>query len=136
MNRHLLRVVALSLLSAAIAVAPVRSFAQDNKPATGSKETSKPEKKKRSILPFHGKVSALDNDAKTVTVGKTTYQITSETMLTKGGKPAILEDGKVGDEAGGSYKMEDGKKVALKLRFGPKPETEGKSKKAGMKKAQ
>ena len=39
MNRHLLRVVALSLLSAAIAVAPVRSFAQDNKPATGSKET-------------------------------------------------------------------------------------------------
>ena len=75
-------------------------------------------------LPFRGKLKALDNTAKTITVGTLNIQITSETKISKMGKPATLADGAEGDEVGGSYqKNADGKLSAVSLRFGPKPTT-------------
>lgn len=73
-------------------------------------------------LPFHGKLKAVDKAAKTISVGEMTLQITSETTITKDGKPATLDDGVVGENVGGSYtKGEDGKLTAGKLHFGAKP---------------
>jgi hypothetical protein len=111
------------------------AFAQaqsTNKPATGKKaQTDQKEKSEhKSAHPFHGKLAAVDQAAKTITIGKSVYQITSETKINKGGKPAVLADGVVGEEASGYAKpMEGGKMYAATLNFGPKPEGKTASKK-------
>jgi len=80
---------------------------------------------KSGVLPFHGKLKAVDAAGGTVSIGTRTFVITSETIITKNGKPATLADGVVGDETGGAYKKTaDGKLAITKLRFGPKPATE------------
>ena len=77
----------------------------------------------KSAHPFRGKLAAVDKAAKTITIGKSVYQITSETKISKGGKPAILEDGVIGEEATGYAKpVEGGKMYASTLHFGPKAE--------------
>ncbi|MGH7988934.1 MAG: hypothetical protein ACREDS_01890, partial [Limisphaerales bacterium] len=66
-------------------------------------------------------VSALDANAMTLTVGKLTVQVTSETKITKDGKPATLADGAVGEPIGGYYKKDaDGKLHATTIHFGGK----------------
>ena len=68
----------------------------------------------------------MDKTAKTITVGKRTFQITSETKMFKAGKPATLDEGIIGEEASGYVKpTEDGKLVASKINFGPKAAAEG-----------
>jgi cytoskeletal protein RodZ len=80
---------------------------------------------KSGVLPFHGKLKAVDTAAMTISVGTRTFSITSETIIIKDGKPATLADGVVGDETGGAYKKtDDGKLVVTKLRFGAKSATE------------
>ncbi len=128
--------LALALL---IAAAPGSVLAQStNKPAkstetkettkTGKKDTAKAEKK-TSGHPFHGKLAAVDKFAKTITIGESTYEITSETRIQKAGKPATLEDGVVGEECSGYVKTnKEGKVFASSLNFGAKPETKGKKK--------
>jgi hypothetical protein len=77
----------------------------------------------KSAHPFHGKLAAVDQAAKTITIGKSVYQITSETKITKSGKPAVLADGVIGEEASGYAKpLDGGKMYAASLNFGPKPE--------------
>jgi hypothetical protein len=126
----------LSLLAAAIAGLPVQVLAQTtNKTAAAkkpvTKEAPKAEKKK-SAHPFHGKLAAVDKSAKTIKIGQSVYEITSETKITKGNKPAVLEDGVVGDEVGGYAKpTEDGKMAATTLRFGPKSDGKDAEKKKG-----
>lgn len=76
--------------------------------------------------PFVGKVSAIDTQSMTVTLaGKEkprVIRITSDTRITKNGKPAMLKEGAVGDEAAGqAVKAADGGEQATSLRFGPKP---------------
>jgi hypothetical protein len=74
-------------------------------------------------LPGKGAIEAIDKVAKTIKVGEKTYQITSTTKIMKAGKPATLEDAKVGDEVGLYFKKtDDGKMELLTLRVGPKPE--------------
>ena len=76
---------------------------------------------KSGVLPFHGKLKAVDAAAGTVSIGTRTFTITSESIIIKNGKPATLSDGVVGDETGGAYKKTaDGKLVITKLRFGAK----------------
>ena len=53
--------------------------------------------RQKAAHPFRGKLAAVDKTAKTIKVGKSIYQITSETRLLKGGKPATLGDGVVGE---------------------------------------
>jgi hypothetical protein len=80
--------------------------------------------KKPSAGPFHAKLAAVDKIGKTITVGKRTFQITSETKLNKAGKPATLDDAVVGEEVSGYVKPNDeGKLVATKVNLGPKADT-------------
>ena len=79
----------------------------------------------------------MDKSAKTILVGKRTFQISAESLITKGDQPATLEDGVVGESVSGSYlKGEDGKLNVVKLHFGPKSGVAPKSTKTGMKKEQ
>jgi len=75
---------------------------------------------------YRGKLGALDRTALTLTVklkDKTrTFQITSETRFTKGGKPAIMSDGVVDEQVTVVAKpAKKGKlQVAESVRFGGK----------------
>jgi hypothetical protein len=125
--KSILKLSLLGLLAVAVMGTPVALHAQDapaQKKLTGN-----------HVIPFHGKLKAIDNTAKTISVGEQTIQITSETKITKAGKPATLADGTAGDEVAGAYKKtEDGKLDAVSLRFGPKPEPAPQAKKDEAKK--
>lgn len=119
----------LSLFATAIIAAPMLSRAQDNganpPAAPGQTEPAKP--KKHEGLVFNGKVSAVDAKAMTLTVGKRTFEVTSDTKITKDGKPAILSDIAVGDKVGGAYKKTgDGKLAATTINDAKKPAEEPK----------
>lgn len=138
MMNSILKTGALGLLAVAMAGLPVRLPAQTNekpavvkKSAGGKKEAAA---KKQATHPFHGKLAAVDKLNKTITVGQRTFQITSETKIAKGGKPAILDDGVVGELVSGSFKTaEDGKLIATKVNLGPKVAAKGAAKKAQTK---
>ena len=134
MIKSLLRIGAVSLLAAAIAGMPVQLLAQStNKPATTKKSaTAKKESsaKKKAAHPFHGKLAAVDKVAKTIKIGESVYQITSETKITKNGKPATLDEGVVGEPVSGYAKpAEDDKMVATSVRFGGKADEKSAAKK-------
>jgi len=135
MRKTILKITALNLLAAAIVAAPTLSRAQDamstNAPATPEQKSEAPVKhKKHDHSVFNGKLSAIDTNAMTFTVGTKTFEITSETKITKDGQPATLSDGVVGEMVGGAYKKsEDGKLNATTVHFGAKPEGEKKKKK-------
>ena len=115
-----------SLLALAITGAPGQVLGQTTKekPAKTATENKETTNKKPSAGPFHGKLAGLDKAAKTITVGKRTFHITSETQIKKAGKPATLDEGVVGEEVSGYVKpTEDGKLAASKVNFGPKADT-------------
>ena len=119
----------VSLLTTLLAFAPTLGLAEEKKLEKAAAEKKEPSKgeKKEGRIPFHGKLVAVDKTAKTITVGERTFQITSESKLSKAGKPATLDDAAVGDEVAGNYqKAEDGKLHAKTVRFGAKPEAEPK----------
>ena len=125
MKKSILRISAVTLLAAAIAGLPLQGLAQStNKPAATKKSTKEQKDStasKKAGHPFHGKLAAVDKVAKTIKVGESVYQITSQTKITKAGKPATLEDGVVGEEVAGYIRPTDeGKLVASSVRFGPK----------------
>jgi hypothetical protein len=129
-TKSILSLGAAGLLALALCAAPSKVSAQTtNKPTAQKKsstETPEPAKteKKPSAGPFHGKLAAVDQTAKTITVGKRTFLITSESHINKEGKPATLQDGVVGEEVSGYVKPNDaGKLIATKVNFGPKPAT-------------
>jgi hypothetical protein len=126
MKKNIIKTVILSLFTTVAVAVPTLSYAQDantNAPATATPETSvtAPAKPKRHGLVFRGTVSLVDTNAMTFTVGKRTFNITSETRITKNGEPATLEDIAVGDKVGGAYKKDDdGKLNATTVRDGKK----------------
>jgi len=140
MMKSVFRLGIIALAITAIAGLPLQVAAQTtttNKPPVEKKATSdKKESTKKGTGPFHGTLGAVDKVAKTITVGKRTFQITSGTKINKGGKPATLEDGVVGEEVAGYFKTaEDGKLNATSVRFGAKPGATTGEKKADAAKA-
>jgi hypothetical protein len=132
MKKHIARFSMFTLCAAAILAAPALSRAQDTTNApTAAAQT--PPVRKHSVAPsatlaFHGTLTAVDTNAMTLTVEKLTLDMTSETIVTKDDKPAVLADGAVGDQASGSYKKNaEGKLDAVTVRFSAK--SEGKKKK-------
>jgi hypothetical protein len=127
------RTIMAGLITAALFAAPsVR--AQSTNKATVEKKSGKKESgkdgEKKSAHPFHGKLAAADKNAKTITIGKSVYQITSATRIKKNGKDATLDDGVVGEEVSGYAKpMDDGRMAASSVTFGPKPEGKSSEKK-------
>lgn len=111
----------------AVAAAPAVASAQDtnkvpvDKKAPARGTNSAPVEKSAKAGPFKGKLAAIDKVSKTISVGKRTFQITSETKIKKAGKPATLEDGVVGETVSGYVKPgADGKLNATTVNFGPK----------------
>ena len=123
MIKSILKMGLLGLVATAIAGMPTQVWAQQTNKHEHA--VGKPEAKanKSGVTPFHGKLKAVDKTAKTISVGETTVQITSDTKIMKTGKPATLEDGVIGEPVSGAYKKStDGKLNATTLRFGAKPE--------------
>ncbi len=126
MLKPIFKAAALGFLVAAIAGLPLTLSAQTNtnttpptaKKSVGAKTNAATAKQIGG--PFRGKLVALDKVKKTITVGKRTFQITSETKLFKAGKPATFDDAVVGELASGGFKLAaDGKLIATKVTFGP-----------------
>lgn len=129
MKSTILKTTTLSLIAAALIAAPAAVLAQDaaptNAPAASEHKSETPTKhnKKHDHSAFNGKLSAIDASAMTFTVGERTFEVTSETKITKDGKPATLADVKAGEMAGGSYKKgADGKLTATTVHFTSKSE--------------
>ncbi len=130
MKKHIAKLSMLTLCASAILAVPALSRAQDttNAPVAAAQT---PPARKHSATPatllFHGTLTAVDTNAMTLTVEKRTFSMTSETIITKDGKPAVLADGVAGEQVRGAYKKnEDGKLDAVTVRFGGA--TEGKKK--------
>lgn len=135
------KIAALGLLAAVLGEGSQKLTAQTNPPPAaqvGAGNQASKAGKKPGAGPFHGKLLALDKAAKTITVGKRTFQITSETRIKKSGKPATLEEGVVGDPVSGYVKpAQEGKWIAVSVNFGPKNiENASESKKARKEKEQ
>ena len=121
------RIFAFALLAISIASAPAQLPWQTNKIVKQIPEKKEPSgQKKPSPGPFHGKLAALDKAARTITVGKRTFHITSASRINKTGKPATLDDGVIGEPVSGYVKpAEDGRLIATTINFGPKIEAKG-----------
>ena len=117
MKKHL---ALFALAAAALMAAPTVTRAHEAATATPPDAAAPAHKKGHGSLPFHGKLAAVDATAMTVTVGKQTYNITSETKLSKDDKPATLADFVVGDMVGGAYKKDGDKMNATSLKAGGK----------------
>jgi hypothetical protein len=75
-------------------------------------------------LPFHGMISAVDQDAKTFTLASKkmsrVFKITDKTAITKGAAAATLQDITPNEEASGSYwRRTDGTLEAKNVKLGP-----------------
>jgi hypothetical protein len=120
MNKNISQITILSLFAVALVALPVSSHAEATNTPAASDQTALPKHHKNP--PFHGKLKAVDTGAKTITVGKLTLQITSDTKITKDGQPATLSDGMVGEPVRGAYtKTADGSLNATTVHFGAKP---------------
>jgi hypothetical protein len=93
------------------------------------KTTPSPTKKTERAVPFHGKISAVDQTAKTFTIaGKEkarVFKVTDQTLLTKAGAPATMKDVQANDEVRGTYmKAADGSLDARIVKLGPMTDAE------------
>jgi hypothetical protein len=122
MKKTLIHIASFTLLVGAVALTPVHSQAQASTNAPTAPRSSD---KGGEVARFHGSVTAIDQTAKTITVGRATYVVTSKSKVFKNNKPATLEDGAVGDFASGAYKLVDEKRLVLRIEFKPKAGAEG-----------
>jgi len=134
MTLNSIHTISLGLLAGLLLSLSPASAQTTNPPAVSKKpagDTAEPAKhSKTGAGPFHGKLVALDKLTKSITVGKRTFQVTSETKIKKSGKPATLDDGVVGEPVSGYVKPgPSGKLVATTINFGAKPSAEGTKKK-------
>jgi hypothetical protein len=104
-------------------------------PTTTASPTVSPAAKAARPIPFRGKVSAVDQNAKTFTIaGKQAsrvFKVTENTTITKEGNPATMTDIVENEQARGSYlKHDDGTLEAKTVKIGPKTEGEKKARKS------
>ena len=115
--------------------APMTLAANSKKPSAEA-----PAKKKKVVQhSVDGKIKAVDKTSMTITVeGKQKKQhvvhVTSQTRMTKGGKPATLDDATVGGDLSARVaKSAAGTDDAVSIRFGPKAKVQP-AKKKGLQK--
>src|SRR4051812_12499277 len=127
MKRFFLKSFLATALSVIFCTTPVWAQTQSTNKAS-DKAASTP--KKQTAGPFHGKLAAMDKSARTITVGKRTFQVVADSKIQKNGKPATFDDGVVDQEVSGYFKTApDGKLVATKVTFGPKASSKSSEKK-------
>lgn len=118
MKKNTAKLTVLTLCAAAIFAVPALSRAQDATNAPAAVKTAPAHKHADRAVPFRGSIAALDANAMTLTVGHRTFNITSETRITKDGRPAVLADGVAGEPVTGSYrKAADGTLNAATVHF-------------------
>lgn len=134
MKKTVLAITAATLFTALV-TAPMPACAAEkaNAPASGQETSAQHKKSEHSPLSFNGKLTAVDKAAMTITVGKRTFEVTSETKITKDGLPATLADAVTGEKIGGAYKKGAGEKmIATSINLGKKSDgakSEGAAKK-------
>ncbi len=84
-------------------------------------------------LPFHGKLAAVDAEAKTITLRYTTgdkvFHLTPQTEVLKHEKPAKLDEAVIGDSVSGAY-VRNGERAELtKLNLARKADDKPKAEK-------
>jgi hypothetical protein len=104
-------------------------------PATSPQATAPAAKTAARPLPFRGKVTAVDQSAKTFTVGgkqgSRTFKVTENTTMTKAGAAATMTDIVQNEQVRGTcLKQADGTFEAKAVKIGPKTEGEKKAGKA------
>jgi hypothetical protein len=113
MHKSLLKLMLLTVVTAAVAVLAPSSRADDTNAAAANDQPIKGK--------FSGSVTAVDTNAMTVVVDDKTYSVSDDSQLTRNGEAATLPDVMVGDPAKGSYmKGADGKMTIVKAKFGKK----------------
>ncbi len=96
-----------------------------------SPATSPAAKQATRPIPFRGKISAVDQSAKTFTIGSQTFKVTDSTTIMKAGAPATMADIVENEQARGTYlKQADGTLEAKTVKIGPKAAGEKKGRKA------
>ena len=101
-------------------------------PATSPSPAAKPATRP---IPFRGKITAVDQNAKTFTVGgkqgSRVFKVTENTTITKAGAAATMTDIVENEQARGTYlKQADGTLEAKTVKIGPKTEGEKKARKS------
>lgn len=120
------QIALFTLVAAAFISAPAIVHAENSTNAPAADPA-----KKHGTPPIHGKVSAVDSAAMTLTVGETTIVVTSKTQIMKDGKPATLSDITAGESVVASGKKdESGKFNATKISVGEKAAKKAKKKAA------
>jgi len=120
--KYLLNTALVFLLSCTFSKLSAQTATHTNKDNAAKPVTEKKDQKPNPG-PFHAKLMAVDKKARTITVGKRTFLVTADTKFNKGGKPAGLDDGVIGEPVSGYVKPNDeGRLVATKVNFGPKVE--------------
>ena len=128
-----------SIAAIALSAAPAAFAAPKNSPSPSpsahASPTAKTEAPSTRAIPFHGKISAVDQTAKTFTIaGKETsrvFKVTDKTVITKDGAPAKMTDIAANEDVSGSYwKAADGSLEAKTVKLGQKAETKTSKKKA------
>ena len=117
MKNNTVKITLFALVAAALVALPSASRAGN---PTNAPTATASAPKKHSV-PFHGKVAAVNAAAMTFTVGTMTFAVTSNTKITKDGKPATFAEITVGENIGGAYKKDAaGKLDATSVRIGEK----------------
>ena len=103
---------------------PKTSSSPSTSPKTAASPATSPAKQSTRPVPFHGMISAVDQNAKTFTItGKKesrVFKITDKTSISKNGKAATMKDITENEEASGSYwKNADGTLEAKTVKLGP-----------------
>jgi len=107
MKHMFVKITAVGLFAAVLTTTPTLSHAAG---------TNAPAMENQRAVPFHGKVTAVDAGAMTLSVGARTFKVTPETKITLDGAPAKLSDAVVGDNVGGAcHKADDGALTATTL---------------------
>jgi hypothetical protein len=124
------KLLPILILAATVAVgsfALPAGAAAEAKPTTPKAAAAPKETDPAKLTTFRGGIASVDSIAKSVTVTNRagpsrTFVVTSTTKIMSGGKPAVFQDAKPGEEAGGSYRTTaDGKLELATLRVGPVP---------------
>jgi hypothetical protein len=117
MKNDIVKIIRLGLVAAILAAMPATGRAAD---ATNAPAATMPKVKKNGVS-FHGKVTAVDTNAMTLTIATQTFNLTSETRVTKDGRPATLSEISVGESVRGTFKTDAaGKLTATAINAGAK----------------
>ena len=126
MKNQIKKAVLFGLVAAGLVALPAASRAGENSKTNALEQTTPGPKPTGSRRPFHGTIATVDSAAMTLTVASLTLNVTSETKITKGGKPATLSEIAAGDTVSGSYRKDDAGKlnaaIIRAMEKAPKPE--------------